>query len=112
MSNPSKHLTRCLSQVKDDLIYNKIPPDNKTSFKFVFKYRKSIPCIYYILTLLNYRYLFLERAPVARAGDDITIQLPDNSVVLDGYKSSDDYGIVKFNWIMQNSCPPFWVSKL
>jgi len=49
-----------------------------------------------------------ERAPVARAGDDITIQLPDNSVVLDGYKSSDDYGIVKFNWIMQNSCPPFW----
>jgi len=48
-----------------------------------------------------------ERAPVAKAGDDITIQLPDNSVVLDGSMSTDDYGIVKYKWIVQDSCPSF-----
>lgn len=36
--------------------------------------------------------------PVARAGKDITIELPNDYVELNGSQSSDDKGIVSFSW--------------
>lgn len=36
--------------------------------------------------------------PTANAGESILIHLPHNSVVLDGSKSTDDKGIVKYSW--------------
>src|SRR5690606_8594067 len=39
------------------------------------------------------------KAPVARAGNDITITLPDNSVTLNGSASSDEDGsIAAYSW--------------
>ncbi|XP_060566778.1 uncharacterized protein LOC132725621 isoform X26 [Ruditapes philippinarum] len=40
--------------------------------------------------------------PVARAGDDVTIKLPVNYVTLDGSRSSDDLGIVRYRWRMRS----------
>lgn len=44
-----------------------------------------------------------DRPPNAVAGDDVTIQLPVDSVLLDGTASSDDFGIVQYSWTSENS---------
>lgn len=36
--------------------------------------------------------------PKANAGSDVTIQLPDDTVTLDGSRSSDDVGVVSYSW--------------
>lgn len=36
--------------------------------------------------------------PVAHAGGDQTVTLPTNSIYMDGTKSTDDLGIVKYEW--------------
>lgn len=38
--------------------------------------------------------------PVANAGRDYEIQLPSNSVTLDGSRSTDDIGVVSYAWTM------------
>ncbi|XP_052813412.1 uncharacterized protein LOC128240703 isoform X3 [Mya arenaria] len=43
--------------------------------------------------------------PKANAGDDVTIQLPVDSVLLDGRKSSDDIAIVQYMWKLTNGQP-------
>ena len=37
-------------------------------------------------------------SPVARAGPDKTITLPEDSVILDGSNSTDDGTIIKYEW--------------
>jgi hypothetical protein len=46
-------------------------------------------------------WLFLETdyPPKANAGSDVVIHLPQNSVVLYGNLSTDDKGIVSYEWI-------------
>lgn len=39
-----------------------------------------------------------DNPPVADAGNDVTIQLPTNTAILDGSASSDDLGIVQYEW--------------
>ena len=36
--------------------------------------------------------------PVANAGEDKTIQLPTNSVTLDGSRSTDDVRVITYDW--------------
>lgn len=36
---------------------------------------------------------------MALAGDDVTVQLPKDSVTLDGSLSTDDKGIVAYQWV-------------
>ena len=44
--------------------------------------------------------------PVASAGKDITLTLPENSVQLNGYGSTDDYGIVRYRWRLTSQQSP------
>ena len=37
--------------------------------------------------------------PVADAGTDVTIRLPENFVTIDGTRSTDDQGIVAYQWM-------------
>lgn len=39
-----------------------------------------------------------EQPPVANAGPDITITLPDNAAILDGSQSTDDDRIKEYHW--------------
>ncbi|XP_052813422.1 uncharacterized protein LOC128240703 isoform X12 [Mya arenaria] len=43
--------------------------------------------------------------PVANAGQDYTIQLPDDSVTLDGSRSSDDVRVITYRWKMTQGYP-------
>ncbi|XP_045183076.2 dyslexia-associated protein KIAA0319-like protein isoform X2 [Mercenaria mercenaria] len=40
-------------------------------------------------------------APVADAGGDVVVQLPQMLVLLDGSKSSDDHKITEYNWVRE-----------
>lgn len=40
--------------------------------------------------------------PVAKAGSEFTVEMPINFVALDGSKSSDDLGIVRWQWSRQD----------
>lgn len=39
-----------------------------------------------------------DRPPIADAGNDVAIQMPTNTVTLNGKQSSDDVAIVKYQW--------------
>ncbi|XP_078665595.1 dyslexia-associated protein KIAA0319-like protein isoform X1 [Branchiostoma floridae x Branchiostoma belcheri] len=39
--------------------------------------------------------------PVANAGPNLVIQMPQNSVILNGSKSTDDKGIVSYEWVKE-----------
>lgn len=52
-----------------------------------------------------------EQPPVAKAGPDITITLPDNVAILDGSESTDDYGIEEFQWTRTPKSPAAGVWK-
>jgi len=46
-------------------------------------------------------YVFLsarDEPPVANAGEDVLLQLPNDTVTLDGSQSKDDVRIVKYAW--------------
>lgn len=44
--------------------------------------------------------------PKANAGNDVVIHLPNNSVVLNGNKSTDDKGSLKYQWSKSSDSPP------
>nr|XP_039253437.1 dyslexia-associated protein KIAA0319-like protein [Styela clava] len=46
-----------------------------------------------------------EQPPIALAGSDIILTLPDNVAMLDGSKSTDDYGITEYEWIRSDKSP-------
>lgn len=48
---------------------------------------------------------FLEKntPPVAHAGGDQTVTLPTNAIYMNGSKSSDDLGIVKYTWTREST---------
>ena len=48
--------------------------------------------------------------PVASAGPDINITLPQSAVVLDGSGSRDDFGIVSYQWVRSKDSPAAGVS--
>ena len=50
--------------------------------------------------ILLYIHVFIapDEPPIANAGRDYEIQLPANSVTLDGSKSTDDIGITSYRW--------------
>ena len=49
--------------------------------------------------------------PVAHAGPDISIQLPNDVVELDGSESTDDKGIVSYEWKRNPKSPAAGVCK-
>lgn len=46
-----------------------------------------------------------EQPPIAVAGSDIILTLPDNVAMLDGSKSTDDYGITEYEWSRSDKSP-------
>ena len=49
--------------------------------------------------MLFYTFAETDYPPKANAGSDVVIHLPQNSVVLYGNLSTDDKGIVSYEWI-------------
>ncbi|EDV22385.1 uncharacterized protein TRIADDRAFT_28661 [Trichoplax adhaerens] len=45
------------------------------------------------------------KAPVAKINGDVTVKLPKNEAVLNGSLSSDDYGIVRYEWTRSSNSP-------
>lgn len=43
--------------------------------------------------------------PVASAGPDVVVHLPNRAAELDGSKSSDDHGIVDYIWYRDPKSP-------
>ena len=52
----------------------------------------------------------VNQPPVAHAGPDITLMLPNNFVELDGSQSTDDKGIVAYLWSRTPESPAAGVS--
>ena len=50
--------------------------------------------------------------PVASAGHDLNITLPQSAVVLDGTGSRDDFGIVSYQWTRSKDSPAAGVSSV
>ena len=48
--------------------------------------------------------------PHADAGPDVLVKLPTREAALDGSRSSDDYGIVKYIWLRHSESPAAGVS--
>lgn len=40
----------------------------------------------------------MSQPPVADAGNDITVKMPQDTVTLDGSKSSDDIEVIRYQW--------------
>ncbi|XP_032240196.2 dyslexia-associated protein KIAA0319-like protein isoform X3 [Nematostella vectensis] len=47
----------------------------------------------------------VNQAPVARAGPDVVVHLPNRAAELDGSKSSDDHGIAQYLWTRDAKSP-------
>jgi len=48
---------------------------------------------------------------VVDAGEDVTLILPDDAVVLDGGNSRDEYGIKSYAWDRDSASPASGVSR-
>lgn len=49
------------------------------------------------------------KAPTAKIVGDIVVKLPKNDAVLNGSLSSDDYGIVSYEWSRSDDSPAIGV---
>lgn len=47
----------------------------------------------------------INKAPVAHAGPDVVVHLPNRAAELDGSKSSDDHGIATYLWLRDPKSP-------
>ena len=54
--------------------------------------------IFGIDSIIDCSFTVPNKPPVANAGGDKTITLPQRLVTIDGSKSSDDKGIVRYSW--------------
>lgn len=58
-------------------------------------------------------YIFINtddnKAPIAKIIGDVVVKLPKNEAVLNGSLSSDDYGIVSYEWSRSDSSPAIGV---
>lgn len=43
-------------------------------------------------------HIIVSQPPIADAGNDITVQMPQNTVTLDGSKSTDDIEVTRYQW--------------
>ena len=50
-------------------------------------------------------HLNVNKPPLANAGPDIIVKLPNRAAALDGSKSFDDYGIVRYTWTRDLKSP-------
>lgn len=58
-----------------------------------------------ILVTLRVIFCFAERntPPVAHAGGDQSVTMPTNTIFMNGTQSSDDLGVVKYEWTRDSS---------
>lgn len=53
----------------------------------------------------------INKPPVANAGPDVVVYLPNRAVELDGSSSYDDHGIVEYEWSRDPKSPAAGVSS-
>lgn len=46
-----------------------------------------------------------DEPPVSKAGQDVVLRLPTDTVTLDGRESTDDHGIVQYEWVLLRGDP-------
>lgn len=65
-------------------------------------------CTFYVREIFISKFMYIcccwfqiekNAPPVAHAGGDLSITLPTNAIYMNGSQSSDDLGIVKYEWI-------------
>ena len=59
----------------------------------------------FMATILFISFQDINQRPVARAGPDVVVHLPNRAAELDGSKSSDDHGIVDYIWYRDPKSP-------
>lgn len=67
-----------------DINNHPIPPDKQLSLSFFFFIEEE-----------EY-----DEPPLCKAGQDVVLQSPVDWVLLDGRESSDDHGIVQYEWTL------------
>ena len=55
-------------------------------------------------------FLDINKPPIANAGPDVTVHLPNRAAELDGSSSYDDHGIVMYEWSRDPKSPAAGVS--
>jgi hypothetical protein len=55
--------------------------------------------------IIIFSYPDVNQIPVARAGPDVVVHLPNRAAELDGSKSSDDHGIAQYIWYRDPKSP-------
>ena len=67
-----------------------------------------------MLTIFNLVYSIgfsdVNKPPIANAGADVVVHLPNRAAALDGSSSYDDHGIVEYEWSRDPKSPAAGVS--
>ena len=69
----------------------------------------SVPTSY-IMVLLPIGSSDVNKPPIANAGPDVVVHLPNRAAALDGSSSYDDHGIVEYEWSRDPKSPAAGVS--
>ena len=67
-------------------------------------------CFVSVDTELPFYFLDINKPPIANAGPDVTVHLPNRAAELDGSSSYDDHGIVMYEWSRDPKSPAAGVS--
>ena len=63
-----------------------------------------------IIVLLPIGFSDVNKPPIANAGPDVVVHLPNRAAALDGSSSYDDHGIVEYEWSRDPKSPAAGVS--